>query len=176
MDFLSKQKFTNLLIIALVVINVASLSFIWYKQLLSPPAPPPPPAPGRANVNNFLESELHLTPDQQKQFAEIRREHAAKTKAMNQKMEMLRRRILRESFSDKPDTNKINELSEKIAETQKRYEVFLSEHFRKLSSVCIGDQKERLKEIFMSTLTPPPPAPRQDKPRNNPPPPEGPPR
>lgn len=174
MDFLSKQKYTNLLIIILVVMNVASLSFIWYKQLKPPPAPPAPPPPGREHVNNFLESELNLTPAQQKQFTEIRKEHAEKTRPMKQKMDRLRRQILQESFSDKPDTEKINLLAEKIGETQKNYERFLSEHFRNLNAACSAEQKEKLKKIFMTSLIPPPPPPhpKEPKPGEQPPSPE----
>jgi Spy/CpxP family protein refolding chaperone len=181
MDILSKQKLTNLLIIILVVINIASLSFIWYRQLQSPPPlPPHPKSPGIQHVNNFFGKELNLTLDQEKQFDKIRKEHVVKTNAMKDKMGGLRREILEDSFSDNPDTDKINKLAEKIGETQKDYEEFLSEHFRNLSAACNAEQKEKLKKIFMTSLVPPPlpqpPVPRELKPGVKPPPPGRPPK
>lgn len=176
MDILSKQKFTNLLIVILVVMNIVSLSYIWYKQLQGPP-PPPPQNPGREHVNNFLERELDLTPDQQKQFVEIRKEHAQRTKVMNDRIGRLKKEVMEESFNDKPDINKISGLVDKITEEQKKYEKFLSEHFRRLSEVCTPEQRKILREIFMSSLGPDDrPAPPPGRNPNQGPPPPGHPR
>lgn len=173
MDILTKQKFTNLLIIALVVINIASLSFIWYRQLQAPPKPPAPPPPAKVKVDIFFENELNLSAYQQKQFAGIRKEHAERTWRMNHRMRELRGEIIHESFSSKPDTEKIAALADTIAAIQKNYEEFLSAHFRRLMAVCTPEQKVILKNIFVSSLAPPeePPPPPRNKAGDRPPPP-----
>ena len=73
MDILAKQKFTTILIIILVIINIGSLSFIWFRELNHPKLPPPPNSPDHENVNRFLDRELNLSADQEKRFDEIRR-------------------------------------------------------------------------------------------------------
>ena len=152
MDILSKQKFTNILIIVLVIINIGSLSFIWFREFDHPKLPPPPNPPNRENVNRFLNRELDLSAGQEKKFDEIRKEHFETTRKFENNMARYRKEILSESFNQNPDMQKINALSDSIGAAQKGYEMFLSEHFQKLSSICTPEQKEKLKDIFLSSF------------------------
>ena len=150
MDFLSKQKLTNTLIIALVIINIISLSFIWYKEMHKPAFPLQ--LPGREDVGRFIKDQLNLDDKQKAEFDEHMKEHAKVTKEMNDKSKRLKREILLEAFSEHPDSNKIDELTQQIGKFQSKYEKFLYEHFQKLASFCNPEQKEKLKNIFLSSF------------------------
>ena len=174
MDFLSKQKLTNLLIIVLVVINILSLTFIWYREMHRPKLPPP--QPGREDVGRFIKDQLNLNNEQKTQFDKYMKKHADVTREMNNKIGELKKEILIEAFNPNSDTNKVNDLTQKIGKIQGDYEKFLYEHFQKLASVCNPEQKEKLKNIFLSSFGPkdrpeiPPPGHREGMRR-----PEGPP-
>jgi Spy/CpxP family protein refolding chaperone len=152
MDVLSKQKLTNALIIILVVINIISLSYIWYKEMNRPKLPLP--QPGREEVGGFIKEQLNLNDEQKRKFDEYMKEHADVTSQMNDKMGELKKEILLEAFRANPDSNKVNELIQKISKTQEEYERFLYLHFQKLASVCNPEQKEKLKDIFLSSFGP----------------------
>ena len=152
MDILAKQKLTNILIIVLVVINLGCLSFIWFREVNHPKMPPP--HPDRKNVNRFLDQQLNLNADQEKKFDEFRKEHFETTRKFENKIAEFRRGILSESFNQKPDVQKINALADSIGSAQKEYETFLSGHFQKVASVCTPEQREKLKDIFLSSFRP----------------------
>ena len=152
MDILAKQKLTNILIIVLVIINLGCLSFIWFREVNHPEISPP--HPNRENINRFLDQQLNLNADQEKKFDEFRKEHFETTRKFEDKIAKYRREILSESFNQKPDMQKINALADSIGSAQKEYETFLSEHFQKLTSVCTPEQREKLKDIFLSSFGP----------------------
>ncbi len=166
MDILAKQKLTNILIVILVVINIASLSFIWFRELNHPQLPSPPTPPNRENVNRFLDRELDLNADQEKKFDEIRKEHFEATRKFEDKIAEFKKEILSESFNQNPDMQKITSLADSICSAQKSYEMFLSGHFQKLSSICKPGQREKLKDIFFSSFSPKEP-PMPPPPRRN---------
>lgn len=155
MDILSKQKLTNILIIVLVILNIVSLSYIWYREAGRPPLHPLPlNPPGRENVGRFLDRELELSNAQKKEFDELRKEHFKTTKNFEDKINKLKKDILSESFKQNPDMQKIEVLSDSIGSVQKEYELFLSQHFQKLASVCKPEQREKLKNIFVTSFGP----------------------
>ena len=155
MDILSKQKLTNILIIILIIINIGSLSFIWYKEVHRPPLPPSPQnPPNRENVNRFLDKELNLNEEQEQKFKELRKEHFENTRKFDDKIAGYKREILSESFKQNPDIQKIKALTDSIGSLQEAYELFLSEHFQKLASLCKPGQREKLKDIFLSSFGP----------------------
>ena len=100
MDIFTKQKFTNILIIVLVIVNIGSLTFIWFRESNHPKMPLPPP--DSENVNRFLDKELELNADQEKKFNVYRKEHAETTRKFQDKTGRFRREILAESFNEKP--------------------------------------------------------------------------
>lgn len=152
MDILEKQRLTNILIIILVIINIGCLSFIWIREMNRPGMAPPPP--DRENVNRYLDKELNLNPDQEKQFMAIRKEHFETTRIFEDHISRLRKDILSESFALNPDMQKISQLADSIGSLQKGYELFLSQHFQKLASICSPEQKQKLMNIFLSSFDP----------------------
>ena len=150
MDILAKQKLTNILIIVLVIINLGCLSFIWFREVNHSKIPPP--HLDRENVNHFLDQQLNLNTDQEKKFEKFRQEHFETSRKYEDKIAKYRRGILTESFNQKPDMQKIYTLSDSIGLVQKEYEMFLSEHFQKLASVCTPEQREKLKDIFLPSF------------------------
>ena len=159
MDILAKQKLTNILIVILVVINIASLSFIWFRELNHHQLPPPPISPDQEKVNSFLDRELDLNADQEKKFNENRKEHFEVTRKFEDRITGFKKEILSESFNLNPNIQKITALTDSIGSAQKSYEMFLSQHFQKLAAICTPDQREKLKDIFLSSFGPTPPLP-----------------
>ena len=151
MDIFSKQKLVGWLIIVLIVTNALTLSIIWFKELSRKQPVTPPPSP-REQVNNYLDEQLNLSPEQKELFNKYREQHADTTRMFNDKIAFLKREILLETFKDNPDKNKIDNLIGKMGGVQKDYEEFLFRHFKNLESVCDPEQKEILKRIFLSSF------------------------
>jgi len=151
MDIFSKQKLVGWLLVVLIVTNALTLSIIWFKELnrKQPETPSPPP---REQVNNYLDVQLNLSPEQKELFKKYREQHADTTRMFNDKIAFLKREILLETFKDNPDKNKIHDLIGKMGGVQKDYEEFLFRHFKNLESVCNPQQKEILKRIFLSSF------------------------
>lgn len=157
----SKIKTLVWTIIALIVLNIGSLGFLWYKQVTRP-GQLPPPRNQQANPDKFLEMELQLTDEQVAAFSELRQQHQQETRKIRQVIHGLSGNLVEELFKSQPDTARVAALSDEIGRKQAEYERITYSHFDELKQVCTPDQQEKLRVILFEMLdnmrmgTPPP--------------------
>jgi Spy/CpxP family protein refolding chaperone len=150
MDFLTKRRLTNLAMIVLVILNLFTLTMLWFHQLrerLFPP-PPPPDTEGPGRVEHFLERELDLTKEQVERFDELRKQHFLRSEAIMEEIHQLKREITEQLFLSSPDTGKVGRLTEEIGSRQAQLERLLFKHFTDLKSACQPEQKRKFETLI----------------------------
>jgi len=164
MDIFTKNRATNWMIVLLVILNVSSLTTIWFLQLRQSPLP----QDNRPdNVRHFLEQELRLTEEQAQQFEELRKQHFVETKAIHEEASQLKKTIMDELFASPPDTAKVESLAEQIGSKQTELEQLRFYHFLNLKSLCEPEQVEKFQALIHEIFQPPGP-PEADRPPGSP--------
>jgi len=149
MDIFTRKHMAAWLIGALVVMNLITLTVLWYAVIRKPqPAPPPRDEKPAENVNRFLERELNLTPEQAEQFREMRRRHAAEQQALQEEIRGLKKAEMDELLTAQPDPAKSESLAAAIGAKETEKERRLFAHLQGLMALCRPDQQERFRAIM----------------------------
>ena len=168
-----KIKSLYIIVGVLLLINIATLGFIWYTGLQSRIGPPRIP-PMQDGKNSFLANELGFTKEQAESFDSLKNEHRrGMEKILGQTKEF--KDQLFECIKTGDDA-RAKVLSEKIADNQKATELLTYEHFKDIRKICNEQQREKfdriLKELVRGIGVQGPPG---DGRQPDGPPPEGPP-
>lgn len=150
METNTKNKLLYTLIILLVVLNLGTLSFMWYTKL-SPPKPdfiPPQPRSGA----DFLNEELKFTKEQNEKIEKLREEHFQKIKTIKDEGRGLRDLFFSNLSKAEVDSAKINEIANAISMSEKKIELTTFYHMRKIREVCDENQKKKFDEIIQDVL------------------------
>jgi Spy/CpxP family protein refolding chaperone len=162
MNYFDKSKFSGIIIIALFLLNLGTLTFMWVNR---PPHPPPPefirdgnqPPPG--NASDFLIHELKLSEAQQKDYEKLRDEHRAAMKKIHEDIGKSRDEMFSMLSSGNADTVKAATLAAKIGELEKQVQLTTFSHFAKVKALCDDTQKKKFDEIIgevLKMMAPPP--------------------
>jgi protein CpxP len=173
-----KIKSLYILVGILLLINVATMSFIWYtkiitEQQINPPRPD--------NNRSFLADELGFTGEQSQKFEVLKQEHRRGVEIILSETKELKDKLF--DCIKTGNDSKAKELSGKIAEKQSALEILTYEHFKEVRKVCNDEQKVKFDKILvelirgLETKSPPPngaPPPEDRRPPGDrPPPPDG---
>jgi len=147
---MQREKFLKRIIALLVLINIATLAFMWMQQDKQQPR-------GEGALE-YLTKELKLSDAQQQQFKALRDEHRASHKTLRKK-----RKKLHDDFFDAlkgNDSLLVDRLADSIAAFQKVQELSTFYHFKKIRAICREEQKKKFDELIKETMmkmAPPPP-------------------
>jgi hypothetical protein len=176
MDIFTKNRATVTTIILLIVINVFTLLIIWFdgRGILGPPRMEPP----RENDDRmafFLKNELGLNETQVQEYHQLRLKHLQQTRHINDEIQRLKKQLLDQLFTDRVDSQKVNQLIESISEKQKISERIIFSHFLEMKKLCGEGQQEKLHRLLDGFFRPPRPQgpPDMEDHRPKPPPPQG---
>ena len=146
MDWLTKQKTYVWLIIILVIINLTTLVLLWNGRHGGPPQ-----QPGKndhPDTNKFLQKELGLSNEQEKQFQQIRQNLFDSTNSFNENIRLKKTEIQREAFKDNPDAEKVNTLLNEIGDLQSKNERFMFKHFSELKKILTQEQMVKFNKVL----------------------------
>jgi hypothetical protein len=154
------QRWLLFALVFLVLLNVATLSYVLFRDGKGTTGQPaaPPPGTGPESVSAFLANELGFTREQKLQLDRLRADHFAETQMLRENL-----RDLHEAFfsSWRPeDAAKADSIGDAIGRKQAALELATHVHFRKIREICDPDQKERFDGIIGELLRrvgPPPP-------------------
>ncbi len=156
MDYFTNKRFVIWTIIVLVVLNLFTLSAFWLSMVINKPIFPIAKhdliEDKERRPEDFLEEELKLSIDQKQHFEISSMKHTLRTKDIAREIHMRKRLLVDELFQQKPDTLKIQKLSEEIGMMQAGLEMVNNEHILELKSVCQPEQQEKLKLLFNEML------------------------
>lgn len=144
MDWLTKQKTYVWLVVLLVIINLATLLFLW----LGRPTPPEFGDRKRPDTNKFLKNELELTDDQDKKLKELREELFDTTETLRELIGNKKQLLKEESFKETPDLEKVNTLVAEIGELEAQSEMLRFNHFTLVKKVLTDEQIKKFKSII----------------------------
>ncbi|MBS1515318.1 MAG: Spy/CpxP family protein refolding chaperone [Bacteroidetes bacterium] len=162
METIAKNKLLFTVIIILILINVSTLSFMWYAKLKEPPPPvivnaPPmqqgPPPEGRAN----LKEQLKLTDAQMEAVDKIREEHLAQIRKTKEEMRGLKDELFSNLSKPDADTNKVKDITNRIGTYEARIDLITFDNFREIRKIISDEQKKKFDEIILDLLRMGPP-------------------
>ncbi len=164
MKLFNENNFSKIVIAVLLVINIIALFIIW-SQSSKKPVPPPPLKNNSVRAVGLMKDQLNLTQEQTKEFRNLRREHFAKVNIISDSILALKRQIIDQIFSEKPDTSMVNKLAKQIGVYQSEIEESIFNHFEKFSMILNKGQKEKLHMVLThlpgmpnpGNMPPPPP-------------------
>jgi len=174
MEIFTKNKFTVITIVLLILINIFTLLIIWFggRDILGPPRMELPPENADRMVF-FLKNELGLNEAQVQEYRQLRLKFLEQTREIIDEVQSLKRELLDQLFSDRIDNQKVNQLIQSIGEKQKIAERITFNHFLEMKNLCSEGQQERLRRLLDEFFRPPrpqrPPDMEDDRPKPPPP-------
>jgi hypothetical protein len=144
---MENAKFLKLVILILLFINIGTLSFLWMNR------PPRENGPRRGGeIGEYLMHELKFTPDQRKQFEQLRDEHRNSVKEIKDTHENLREKLFDSMGTLPTDTSNILLLADSISLLQKQIEISTFYHFQKVRLICSPDQQKEFDQVIKEGL------------------------
>jgi hypothetical protein len=148
MDLFRRQQLMGWLIGILVVLNIGTLSFIWFQHsrrldFAHPPRKQP------EDVLCFLKQELQLNEEQERRFVDLRQRHFTEMQRLNSEIHQLKHGIMEEVFRDEPDEARVKMLVTEIGQRQAQIEDIIFRHFRDMRAVCKHEQCARFQNLIL---------------------------
>jgi len=153
MDWFKKQKWSNWIILILIIFNITTLVTLWSLK------------PDRAkdgtvmnmrrerHIMNFLSDELSFNESQSNNFRTMRKKHFIKIQKISRQINTLRHEIMETIAQETPDTVKIQMLSKKMGLLHADREMNNARHFLGLRKICNTGQRANFKHLIRN-LTP----------------------
>lgn len=148
MDLVNQNKFKNILIILLIIVNIISLSIIWIQNSENRGEVPDGEKQGKPESVSLMKEVLKLNEDQTKQLEKLRTDRLEQSRLFNDSLSMLKRELAEELFKSKANQDLVNEKTKMIGELQSKIELVRYSHFNELLAICTPEQKEKLKPII----------------------------
>lgn len=159
---MDNSNFFKIVILVLLLINIATLTFMW-----STSQRPQNFQPSRPDVGEFLTQKLQLTEAQQKQFEALKQAHHEKVETLREKNKKLHNDFFDLLKQPNIDSTSINMAADAIVENQKAIEMATFYHFKEVRAICSPAQQKKFDEVIKEALrmmAPRPPGPPQGGP------------
>ena len=141
---MENTKFLKITIIVLLLVNIATLTFMWvsHKHHGGEHMPPPPHGQGGPKAFEFLVHELKLDESQVKQFEEMRNKHHENVQDVQGKNRDMHHRFF--DLLAKNDSSSAVQLADSMAQYQKQIDLLTFNHFLQVRAICKSDQQKSL--------------------------------
>ena len=144
---MGKQRTLIIAVVILTIMNIATLSFLWFsksdkrhhRNMRQQP-----------NVENYLTRKLKLSKEQADEFKTARRKHFENTQSLLRSLHA-DRHSLSEMLSN-VDTIKQNELILKISNKNAQLERLNFLHFQNLRAICTEEQKQKFDSVISKVI------------------------
>jgi len=146
---MESTKFLKLTIIILLLVNIATLIFMWSNHKRHGGHMPPPPH-GGAGAFEFLAEELKLDAAQIKQFDEMRTRHHENVRNVQEKSRDLHHRFF--DLLATSDSSAAVQLADSMAQIQKQIELLTFDHFKQVRAICKPDQQKKFDKVINEAL------------------------
>ncbi|KAA3604182.1 MAG: hypothetical protein DWQ06_04840 [Calditrichaeota bacterium] len=152
MDYFTNKKFMTWTIAILVLLNILTLSGIWFLKFS--PKPPFADFPRKERSEFLLKKKLNLTDEQLQKFRDLRKKHFEETREFGNKIHNLKRELSEEVFKKTQNQSEVEKLIEKVGQLEMQIEKGKFKHFLELKSVCTPEQQKKFREIFKEIMPP----------------------
>jgi len=146
MNYFNKYRVVFWIMILMIAINISGLTsfYFYYKANKTTVA-------DTASCNatcRFLDEQLAMSTAQSVKVSEINKKFREKTEPVVTEIKNIRTALLDELTSEKTDTAKLNQYTEKIGELQKQLQKAAIVQFQQLKQICTPSQCLKLSDIF----------------------------
>lgn len=157
MNTQTKKQLITGLIIFLVVVNIAALSTIIYRNKIASPPINEDYVQLRQKVEEqgmyrFFRNELQLSEDQFKQFRDINHQNMLRSRDIVRQLHTKRVEMMEEVSKENPDKDKLDNISHEIGTLHYELKRNTYNHFLELKEICSEDQQEKLQHMFMRMI------------------------
>lgn len=135
---MNKTKLLTIAVIGLLLINLATLALIFFKQ--GPQHPDRPPR-GEGPKKIIIER-LHFDAEQQKQYELIITDHRSKMQQLNKNSRQLHDELYSLLTNNTVNTVKADSIILTISQNQKALDNLNFDHFQKIKAICKDKQLE----------------------------------
>jgi Spy/CpxP family protein refolding chaperone len=143
-------RFFKIAIVVLLLVNVATLSFMWMNQ---PTNREDHPRRGEGRgPGEFLIHELQLNDEQQEQYEVMRSHHHETVMEIRRKAGGYRRRINDQLKVAVADSLLIRQLSDSIGYCQRDAELITFYHFQDLRRICTPKQQQKFDQVIQEAI------------------------
>ena len=150
MNAFKKDNFNTILIVILIVMNLASLYFMFNHQgvFFNKPFPKHDEKKQEQSVK-FLKKELKLTKSQVKEFNKLKKELRHHSKGNKDQIRQLQKSLF--SNIGNEDYN-VERTVESISQNHKELEMITYNHFSALRDICNENQKKKFDKIILKII------------------------
>lgn len=135
---MNKTRLLGIGIIILLMINIATLSFLWIGRMHRPPFPPAG-SQGRAQgPKMIIIQRLHFDDAQQRDYEDLIQEHQAKLAALDQQIRETKNQLY--SSLAQTDSSEFQNLEKHLGDLQIEVEQTHVQHFLAIKKLCRPDQ------------------------------------
>ncbi len=146
---MENTRFLKITIIVLLVVNIATLVFMWTGRN---GGPRPPHGGGPPRIAEYLTEELKLSEEQQKQFKELRDSNHERIQEINEKNGKLHKAYFEMLGASPVDMNKVSLIADSMSAYTKQIELLTFEHFQKVRGMCDPTQQKKFDLIIQDAL------------------------
>ena len=153
---MNNPKLLKIAIIALLLLNLATMSFmLLHRPLMGP-------AHRGEETYNYLVHEINMTEDQQNQYKKLRDEHHESMERLQEKSREMHNAFFKLLQNPSSDSMQVKLMCDSITGNQLKIEMLTFDHFKKVRTLCTPQQQKKFDEIIQETLKrmAPKPAPR----------------
>jgi hypothetical protein len=146
MELLSDKKFLWIIILALLILNLASLATIWVREWgerdsrISESRPP-------IARDHFLKKRLNFSPEQQVEFDTLLSKHRSQLELKADEIRSLRKELM-SMMRNQEFSQESEEIVHMIGQKQSELELLNYNHFEDVMAICNDKQKQ----VFIETL------------------------
>lgn len=145
---MKNKHFLKIVIIVLLCINIATLSFLWIGRPKDFSGHMPP----QRTAFIYLQKTLHLNEQQINQYQSLREEHRKKVDHLLSMNHQFRNEMFSLLKTDPVDSIKVKELSDSIASTQQQIELATFYHFSHFRRILQPDQQQKFDKVVQNAL------------------------
>ena len=150
MDWINQNRLKTGLFIALLLLNLITISIIWLQMSRTRPSTAAEPMDRRPSESaSVMKSALNLTDEQTAQFTQLLAFYREQTRMDNDRLVILKKGLADSLFTGSADTAMVNAAAKEIGETQSRIEKSRFWYFREFLAICTPAQQEKLKPILL---------------------------
>ena len=138
---MEKTKFLMVVIVALLLLNMGTLAFLWFGH-----RPPHPTQGGKPEAATFLIQELRLDEGQKAQYDQLFWAHRGRMDSLKDKLNQNRQQF----FNGLPvgDSTRV----QAVLDNQRQLEMELFNHFRAVRTICRPEQQTQFEAVIQQVL------------------------
>ncbi|MCF8307174.1 MAG: periplasmic heavy metal sensor [Ignavibacteriales bacterium] len=161
MNIFTEKKFTSILIILLVILNIGTITLLLLGRPEFPPAHPGDERPRDENrmIAGLLKMELDFSEEQIRDYFELRSTHSEQVSQLNREIRRLKKEMFDEVLADVSEPEISDSLLTLSQSKQNQVERLTFKHFLELKKICSPEQQTKLRRIFHRLFIPKPGSP-----------------